>query len=79
MLPSPQGQQGGGFFIAVAQGLGADHLRDRVAAGQLPADRAEGQVGHPGHRRQDELGVKRYVADLHWCAPLQRNRYDFLF
>ena len=56
-FPRPQLQQGGGLFIPIAQGLGADHLSDGVAAGQLPAHGAEGQVGHPGHGGQGDLGI----------------------
>ena len=55
VLPLAQLQQGKGFFVLIAQGLGADHLRHGVPRPQLPAHRPEAQVGHSGHGRQSQL------------------------
>ena len=41
VLPLAQLQQGKGFFVLIAQGLGADHLRHGVPRPQLPAHRPE--------------------------------------
>ncbi len=54
VLPLPQLQQGDGLFVLVAQGLGADHLRAGEPRPLLPADGAEGHVGHPRHGGQGQ-------------------------
>ena len=65
VLSLAQGEEGGGLFISIAQGLGADHLGDGVTAGQLPAYGAEGHVGDPRHGSQHDFGVQFNIAYFH--------------
>ena len=70
MLPRPQTQQTAGLAVLIAQGLGADHLGDGKPCPQLPADLAEGQIGDPGHRGQDQPGIHMDAADVHGVSSL---------
>ena len=47
-----------GAAVAAAQPLGGDHLRhQQAAAADLVHETAQGVVGQPGHRGQDERGI----------------------
>ena len=62
-------QQGKGFFIAEAQGLGGDELRAGKGGALLPAEKAEGGVGNAGHGGQHQGRFQGDVADLHRIPP----------
>ena len=70
VLPGGQLQQAPAFFVLIAQGLGADHLRDRQARPQLPADQPEGQVRHPRHGGQHQPRGNFHRSDFHAAALL---------
>ena len=73
MLDLPQLEQGDGFFVLVAERLGADHLGDGVAAAQLPANRAEAQIGDAGHGGQDQFGRYGDAANVQKDPSLNQN------
>ena len=69
VLPGKLGQQGEGFFVVVAEGLGGDELRDRVASSQFGADLTEGHVRDAGHGSQGQPGGDLNITDAHGGAP----------
>ena len=73
MLTGKLLQQGKCLFIAIAQGLGGDQLRDGVTRAQLGTDLAEGHIGHAGHRCQCQAGFDLHVSDIHIQAPFHKN------
>ncbi len=79
VLARPQLQQGEGLFILIAQGLGADHLRDGQPRAQLPADGAEGQVRHPRHGGQHQLGINIDGTDLQSDHLISEKSSNILF
>ena len=72
MLVGAQMEQRYGFFVLVAQGLGADHLGDGQVRTLLPADGAEGKVGHSGHGAEGQHAGDVYAANVHRVHLLKR-------
>ena len=58
-------KQGEGLFVVIAQGLGGDQLRDRVARPQLGADLAKGHIRDACHGGQSQPGVDLYCSNAH--------------
>jgi hypothetical protein len=61
-----------GLLARVELGVGADHLRHREPRAEALAELAEGPVGDPCHRRDDEIVRERARADVH----LDRGKAD---
>ena len=79
MLLLAKTEEGDGFFILIAKGLGTDHLADGIACAQLPAHRSEGNVGHPGHRGEGNGSFNRYVSYLHTSTSFSVFVYLSIF
>ena len=54
-----------GALVLPHQGLDAQHLRVDEAGAHLLADHAEGEIGDPGHRRQDQRVLTKDFSDVH--------------
>jgi hypothetical protein len=49
-----------GFFVAVLEAFGGDHLGDDEAGAAFRGEYPEGGVGYAGHRGQREVVLKPY-------------------
>ena len=58
-------RQGGGFFIVILHGLGADHLADRISRAQPLAHLPERRIRYPGHGGQGGPALNLNAANFH--------------